>query len=71
MGLKYLQRVGVLFFGITKYDKAGIQIDFQQIELQEYNQQRPAFESGLSIIDVMMFNAPETINKMLDNYKLV
>jgi len=62
---------GVRFFDTTKYDKAGIQIDFQQIELQEYNQQRPAFESGLSIIDVMMFNSPETINNMLDNYKLV
>ena len=28
-------------------------------------------ETGLSIIDVMMFNSPETIREMLDDYELV
>jgi len=29
------------------------------------------FESGLSIIDVMMFNSAEEINHMLDNYEFI
>jgi hypothetical protein len=37
--------------------------------LSEYNQRRDIFEPGLSIVDVMMFNSPEEINQMLDNYE--
>jgi hypothetical protein len=37
----------------------------------DYNQGDRPFIDGLSIVDVMMFNSPEEINQMLDNYKLV
>jgi hypothetical protein len=36
-----------------------------------YDQQRQPFEYGLSIIDVMMYNSPEEINNMLDQFELI
>lgn len=62
---------GTSFFDKTKYEKAGLNIQFQQMNLEPYDQNRETFEAGLSIIDVMMFNSPEEINKMLDNYILI
>jgi hypothetical protein len=61
---------GMEFFDKSKYDKAGIKLVFQKPVLKEYNQRRQPFEPGLSIIDVMMFNSPEDINTMLDEYVL-
>ena len=62
---------GMNFFDGTKYEKAGINLKFQQVKLEPYIQRIGYFEAGLSIIDVMMFNNVEEINKMLDNYELV
>ena len=62
---------GLTFFDKSKYDKQGIKLFFQNVILQEYDQKRTLFEPGLSIIDVLMFNSPEEINVMLDNYKLL
>jgi len=62
---------GMSFFDKTKYDLANIDLKFQKINLLEYNQRREQFESGLSIIDVLMFNSVEEVNLMLDNYTLI
>ena len=63
---------GLNFFNRDKYEKAGIKLLFQQPILTPYSQCQPfAFEEGLSIVDVMMFNSKEQINKMLDNYTLL
>ena len=61
---------GMDFFDRAKYEAAKIQLVFQKVKLEEYNQKRPIFEPGLSIIDVMMFNRPSEISMMLDNYEL-
>jgi hypothetical protein len=61
---------GKEFFDKAKYDQSNIELRFLEINLENYSQKRPSFEPGLSIIDVMMFNSIEQINKMLDNYKL-
>ena len=61
---------GKQFFDVTKYTKSGIDLKFHSVNLTEYDQKRPCFEQGLSIIDVMMFNDIQAINEMLDNYKL-
>ncbi|MFP4024597.1 MAG: WbqC family protein [Thiohalospira sp.] len=58
------------FFDKNKYEKEGIALKFLNINLPEYDQKRKLFEPGLSIIDVMMFNSPQNINNMLDNYEL-
>lgn len=59
---------GQSFFDKTKYDAAGIDLKFQTVVLASYDQKRTNFEAGLSIIDLMMFNSPEEINLMLDNF---
>ena len=69
---EYLNPIGGLeFFDRTKYEKAGIRIEFQQMEITPYDQKRPIFEPGLSILDVMMWNDVETINSMLDKFTWV
>lgn len=62
---------GRSFFDKTKYYNADIKLYFQQIKMPQYKQKYNAFESGLSIIDVMMYNSPETINQYLDEYELL
>ncbi|MDR0604418.1 MAG: WbqC family protein [Bacteroidales bacterium] len=62
---------GQSFFDRSKYDKVGINLKFQLVKITEYNQKRQNFESGLSILDVLMFNSVTEINAMLDNYELI
>jgi len=62
---------GMSFFDRSKYENAGIKLNFQNVNILPYNQKRENFEPGLSIIDVMMFNSVEEINNMLDNYELL
>jgi len=59
------------FFNKQKYENAGITLKFQKFTITEYNQKREPFETGLSIIDVMMFNSIEQIHEMLDNFELI
>lgn len=59
---------GIGFFDKNKYIIEGIGIKFLKVKITSYPQKREHFEDGLSIIDVMMFNTPEQINKMLDEY---
>ena len=70
--ISYINPIGGLdFFDRTKYTNNNIQIFFQKMRLESYNQKRNSFEVGLSIIDVMMFNSPEEINYLLDKFELV
>jgi hypothetical protein len=62
---------GVNFFNRNKYRESGIKLTFLKILLTPYNQNRNSFEPGLSILDVMMFNTPDEINKMIDNFEIV
>ncbi|MDZ7795675.1 MAG: WbqC family protein [Candidatus Marinimicrobia bacterium] len=59
---------GKEFFNRNKYEKNNINLKFHEVNFREYSQKRENFENGLSIIDVMMFNSVNEINKMLDNY---
>ena len=62
---------GSEFFDRKKYEKSGIDLKFQQMKLDEYDQKRLPFEEGLSILDVMMFNSPDDINVMMDHFELL
>ena len=59
------------FFDKTKYERAGIKLKFQSPILKQYNQKQEEFIGGLSIIDVLMFNSPDEVNLMLDQYEFV
>lgn len=63
---------GLKFFDRNKYIKENISLKFLKMNITPYSQRNVNnFESSLSIIDVMMFNSPIQINKMLDNYELL
>lgn len=62
---------GVNFFNRDKYKKENIDLKFLSIKLEPYTTFNSQFIPGLSIIDVLMFNSPERINKMLDNYEFI
>jgi hypothetical protein len=61
---------GMNFYDRSKYKANNITLKFHQLNLENYSQNRSPFEPGLSVLDVMMFNSVETINRMLDNYEL-
>lgn len=61
---------GVALFDPQKFHRAGIQLEFLKIHLQPYAQKKAKFIEGLSIIDVMMFNSPESVRQMLDDYEI-
>ena len=61
---------GKSFFNKNKYEKAGIELKFLNQKLNPYETLNQSFIPGLSILDVMMFNSPKSINKMLDDYEL-
>lgn len=62
---------GLTFFDKKKYLSNNIEIKFIKSNLTPYNQKSEFFESGLSIIDIMMFNDKKVINEILDNFELV
>ena len=62
---------GAAFYDREKYRQAGIEIRFQKMILDEYPQKGQPFEAGLSILDVMMFNDPQTIQRMMDHYEFI
>lgn len=62
---------GVEIFDKKQFEKANIGLKFIKANLREYNQKRDAFESGLSIIDVMMYNSKEEIQKMVKEYEIL
>jgi WbqC-like protein len=58
------------FFDSNKYNKAGIDLKFLELNQVSYNQFEHDFVPYLSIIDVLMFNDIESVNQMLDQYKI-
>ena len=53
------------------FKQENIDLKFLKPELKVYQQFNNEFISGLSIIDVLMFNSKEEVNEMLGNYQLV
>ena len=69
---KYINAfTGQKFIDRNKYLENGVDIKFLKYHFEPYTQLGNPFESGLSVIDVMMFNSPEEIRQMLNNYTLV
>jgi hypothetical protein len=67
-GKEYINPIGgVEIFNGEQFTNAGITLKFLGNNLSSYSQRRVVFESGLSIIDVMMFNDPSAIRKLIDD----
>lgn len=62
---------GKIFYRPDRYLAEGLQIEFVQNRLRPYDQKLSEFIPGLSVLDVMMFNSPEEIMPMLDDFELI
>ncbi len=62
---------GIDFFDRRKYINSGIEINFLQYKPEYYDQLGQEFVANLSILDVLMFNTKEEIQKMLQDYELI
>lgn len=62
---------GIDLYSKSNFEKNNLRLNFLKPNLKEYNQHRPVFEPGLSIIDIMMFNSPADIKIMLEDYELL
>ena len=54
-----------------EFKREGIELKFLKMGDIKYQQFKNDFVPNLSIIDVLMFNAPEQIKEMLDDYELL
>jgi hypothetical protein len=57
---------GKELFDQAQFIAAGIAIKFMGNDVLPYSQHRGVYEPGLSIIDVMMFNDVENVNRLID-----
>lgn len=53
------------------FGQSNIDLFFVKPWFREYNQLNREFQPGLSIVDVMMFNHPQQIREMLNDYQLL
>lgn len=68
----YINPIGGLdLYYKEAFAKENMQMNFIKSLSFEYKQFKNEFVPWLSIIDVLMFNSKEEINKFLDNYELV
>jgi hypothetical protein len=56
---------GRSIFSPEQFEAAGVELLFLKPNLMPYNQNRPEFVSGLSIVDVLMWNTVEQVNEMI------
>lgn len=62
---------GMTFYDREKYRENGVELQFLKARLEPYEQHIGRFESGLSIIDVLMFNPVDRVREMLDSFDLL
>lgn len=62
---------GINLYSKENFRKKGIHLFFMKNSLSKYKQFSDHFVSGLSIIDIMMFNDKKTIKEFLNAYVLV
>ncbi len=61
---------GKELYNKEEFNKENIKLLFIQSRIDGYKQFNSEFVTGLSMIDVLMFNSVEEVNKMLKNYEL-
>lgn len=59
---------GIDIFEKQKFINNNIDLKFLKPIFREYDQKKPVFIEGLSIIDIMMFNDKQVINDMLNDF---
>lgn len=71
----YINAIGGMnIYTKEQFLKEGVNLFFLNSREIKYSQapiRKDTFESNLSIIDVLMFNKPEKVDQMLENYELI
>ena len=68
----YINPVGGMeLYEKSKFANEGIRLNFLKSVASPYSQFKNAFVPWLSIIDILMFNDSENINKLLKEYELI
>jgi hypothetical protein len=62
---------GIDLYDKREFEKNGIKLSFLKSLSTEYKQFNNSFISGLSIIDVLMFNTIDETSKLLKNFELI
>jgi len=62
---------GASLYDKSEFKKNKIELNFLNPKIEPYEQFGKSFVPGLSIIDVLMFNSPTEIRKMLNAYELI
>ena len=62
---------GQELFRPEDFSRRGITLRFLRMSKVSYDQRRSAFEPGLSIVDVLMFNSPAEALRLMDQHELV
>lgn len=69
---QYINAIGgKALYSVEEFASNGIQLKFLKTGDINYQQLNNEFVPNLSIIDVMMFNSPDKINRMLNVYELL
>jgi len=63
--------LGESFYNRKKFEDNNVKLNFLKMNKQAYDQGSNEFIDGLSIIDVLMFNTPDEVLEMVQNYELV
>lgn len=71
-GTDYINAIGGQeLYSREDFRKEGLQLHFMQTNVVSYPQFKNEFVPNLSMIDILMFNSPEQIRKILDEYTLI
>lgn len=62
---------GIQFYKKERFSESEINLHFVNPRLKEYPQLWKPFTPSLSVVDVMMFNHPSEIKKMLNDFELI
>jgi len=62
---------GVELYSKEEFSDSGVKLNFLQMNEIVYFQGKHSFIPNLSIIDVLMWNSPDVIKRMLQNYRWV
>ena len=63
---------GVDLYSKDEFRRRGVELKFVRMKPLEYPQFGTPFVPALSIVDVLMFNSPETVRRLVsDHYELI
>lgn len=71
-GTEYINAIGGQeLYSNSDFEQNGLKLCFMKTNFMPYKQFKNEFVTGLSMIDILMFNSPSEIKAMLNDYELI